>query len=79
MLNAGLIVNNNKIKYLYWTRKIFQRIYLNTGVEQFEQVNSFKYLGSMMNTDNSTEEEIKEITAAGNRTYHVQKNYFHQN
>jgi hypothetical protein len=40
-LNAGLIVNNNKIKYLYCTRTIFQPPYLNTGEEQFEQVNSF--------------------------------------
>ena len=27
-LNAGLIVNNNKTKYLYCTRKIFQTTYL---------------------------------------------------
>jgi len=35
-LNAGPIVNNNKTKYLYCTRKIFQLTYLNTGEEQFE-------------------------------------------
>jgi threonine dehydratase len=34
-------------------------------VEQFEQVNSFKYLGSTVNTDNSIEEEIKERIVAG--------------
>jgi len=79
VLNVGLIVNNNKTKYLYCTRKIFQPTYLNTGEEQFEQVNSFKYLGSMVNTDNSIEEEIKERIAAGNRAYHVHKNYSHQN
>jgi len=45
VLNAGLIVNNNKTKYLYCTRKIFQPTYLNIGVEQFDQVNSFKYFG----------------------------------
>jgi len=74
VLNAGLIVNNNKTKYLYCNRKILQLTYLNTGEEQFEQVNSFKYLGSMVNTDNSIEEEIKERIAAGNRAYHVHKN-----
>jgi len=53
---------------------------MDTGEEQFEQVNSFKYLGSMVNTDNSIEEEIKERIAAGNRAYHVhKKNYLHQN
>ena len=34
-------------------------IYIDTGEEQFEQVNSFKYLGTVVNTDNSIEEEIK--------------------
>ena len=63
-LNVGLIVNIKKFKYLYCSRKIFQPTYLNTGEEQFEQVNSFKYLGSMVNTDNSIEEEIKERIVA---------------
>jgi len=75
-LNAGLIVNNNETKYLYCTRKIFQPTYLNTGEEQFEQVNSFKYLGLMVNTDDSIEEEIKERITAGNRAYHVHKKLF---
>jgi len=59
VLNAGLIVNSNKTKYLYCTRKTIHPTYINTGEEQFEQVNSFKYLGTMVNTDNSIEEEIK--------------------
>ena len=41
-LNAGLIVNNNKTKYLYCTRKTIHQTHINTGEEQFEQVNSFK-------------------------------------
>jgi len=36
-------------------------------------VNSFKYLGTMANTDSSIEEEIKERIAAGNRAYHAKK------
>jgi len=49
-------------------------------VEQFEQVNSFKYLTTMVNTDNSIMEEIKERIAAGNRAFHFhKKNYLHQN
>jgi hypothetical protein len=77
-LNAGLIVNNNKTKYLYCTRKTTQPTYINTGDEQFEQVNSFKYsyLGTMVNTDNSIEEKIKERIAAGNRSYRVYKKLF---
>ena len=38
-LNAGLIVNNNKTKYLHCTRKPIQPTYIDTGEEQFEQVN----------------------------------------
>jgi len=64
-------LQNIKAKYLYCTRKISQATYLNTGYEQFEQVNSFKYLGSTVNTDNSIEEEIKERIATGNRAYRV--------
>ena len=63
-LNAGLIVNNNKTKYLYSTKKTIQTTCIDTGEEQFEQVNSFKYLGTVVNTDNSIEEEIKERIAA---------------
>jgi hypothetical protein len=70
-LKAGLIININKTKYLYCTRKSNQHNHLIAGGEQFEQVNSFKYLGTMVNTDNSVEEEIKERIAAGNRA----KNY----
>jgi len=37
-------------------------------------VNLFKYLGTIINSYNSIEEEIKERIAAGNRAYHVHKN-----
>jgi len=75
-LNAGLRVNNNKTKYLHCTRKTIQPTYIDKGEEQFEQVNSFKYLGTMVNTDNCIEEEIKERIVAGNRMYHVHKKLF---
>ena len=54
--------------------------YTNTGEAQFEQVNSFKHLGTMENTDNCIEEKTKERIAAGSMTYRFhKKNYFHQN
>jgi len=49
---------------------------MDTGEQKFEQINSFKYLGAMVNTDNSIEEEIKDRIAAGNRAYHVHKKLF---
>ena len=66
-LNAGPIVKNNKTKYLFCTKKTIIPTYTNIGEEEFEQVNSFKYVGTVVNTDNSIEEEIKERIAAGNR------------
>jgi hypothetical protein len=75
-LKAGLTVNNKIIKYLYCTRKAIQPTYIDTGDEQFEQVNSFKYLGTVVNTDNSIDEEIKERIAAGNRVFNVHKKLF---
>jgi hypothetical protein len=72
-LKAGLIININKTKYLYCTRKPNQQNYLIAGEEQLEQVKSFKYLGTMVNTDSSIEEEIKERITAGNRAYQVKK------
>ena len=61
------MVNNNK------TRKTIHLTYINTGEEQFEQVNSFKFLESVVNTDRCIEEQIKEGIAARNRAYRVHK------
>jgi sorting nexin-29 len=66
---VGLRVNNNKTKYLYCTWITKQPTYIDTGEEQFEQVNSFKYLRAMVNNDNTIEGEIKERIAAGNRPF----------
>ena len=75
-LNAGLILNYNKTKYLFCIRKAIHPSYINTGEERLEQVNSYKYLGTMVNTDNSIGEEIKEKIAAGNRAYRVHNKLF---
>ena len=52
----------------------YQLIYLTSD---YIPVNSFKYLGAMVNNDNSIEEEIKERIAAGNKAYHVHKKIIH--
>jgi len=39
-------------------------------------VKLFKYSGTVVNTDSSIEEEIRERIAAGNRAYHVHKKLF---
>ena len=68
-VKVGLIVNDNKTKYLHCTRKTTHPTHITIGNEQFEQVNSFKYLGAMVNNDSSIEEEIKERITAGNKAY----------
>jgi hypothetical protein len=59
--------------YLYCARKTNQPTQINIGGDKFEKVNSFKYLGTMVNNDKSIEEEVKERIAAGNRHYHAHK------
>jgi hypothetical protein len=71
-LKVGLIVNISKTKYLDCTMKTIQTAQIYIRGEQCEQVNSFIYLGTLVNTDNSIE-EIKERKAAENRTYHAHK------
>jgi hypothetical protein len=41
-----------------------------------EQVKSFKYLGSIVNANNSIEEEIEERTVLGNKVYYANEALF---
>ena len=68
-LKYGLIVNVHKTKYLKCTSRQDQPKSINIENKEFEQVISFKYLGSTVNTDNTIEEEIKERTAPGNKAF----------
>jgi len=62
-LKYGLTVNVNKTNYLKCSRRQEQLKAINIENKEIEQVRSFKYLGSTVNTDNTTEGEIKERTA----------------
>jgi hypothetical protein len=58
----GLIVNGQKTKYLRCMRKnYYEPEELQINSMYLEQVQSYKYLGSIVNSDNSTEEEIWNI------------------
>jgi hypothetical protein len=50
-------------KYLKCSRRQDQLKPINIESKEVEQVKSFKYLGSKVNTDNTIEEEIKERMA----------------
>jgi hypothetical protein len=75
-LKYGLIVNVHKTKYMKFTKRQDQLTPINIENKELEQVKSFKYLGSIVNTDNRMEEEIKERTALGNKVYFANKRCF---
>jgi hypothetical protein len=49
---------------------------VDLGGIEIGNVQSFKYLGSMVNTNNIIEEEIKERISAGNKAYLAHKMLF---
>jgi hypothetical protein len=58
------------------TRRQDQLTPINIENKELEQVKSFKNLGSIVNTDNTIEEEIKEKIALGNKFYFANKKMF---
>jgi hypothetical protein len=72
-LKYCLIVNVHKTKYMKCARRQDQLMPINIENKELEQVKSFKYLGSIVNTDSTMEEEIKERIALGNKDYFANK------
>jgi hypothetical protein len=72
---VGLTINENKTKYRYCTRQVSRNVQF-LKKRKIEQVTEFKYLGSIVNNSNSIEDEIKERTAAGNKSYYANKSFF---
>jgi len=71
----GLLINENKTKYMMCTRKQHKENKLEIDNMSFESVHPFKYLGSTVNQNNTIEEEIKERLIAGNKAFYAnQKN-----
>jgi len=68
----GLLITINETLYMS-TKKVKQGSSYKTDNTQLEQVDSFKYLGSIVNNDNTGEEEIKERIAAGNKVLYANK------
>jgi hypothetical protein len=75
-LKYGLIVIVNKTKCMNCTRRQDQLTSINIEDKELEQVKSFKYLESIVNTDSTMEEEIKERIALGNKVYFANKKMF---
>ena len=75
----GLIVTENKTKYMRCTRKETQLDGLKVENMQNDQVSSFIYLGTIVNGNNTLEEEIRERIAKGNKAFYANKTLFKSN
>ena len=75
-MEVGLIINGKKTKYLKCTKKDIRTENLNINNLHVEQVQQYKYLGSIINDSNSIEEEIKERIALGIMAYHANQKFF---
>ena len=73
---VGLTINEHKMKYLRCTKKQHKMDGIDITQIHLEQVKSFKYLGSIVNGNNLTEEEIKERISLGNRAYYANQDLF---
>ena len=73
---VGLNINEHRTKYLRCTKKQHKTDGIDIIQTHLEQVKSFKYLGSIVNGNNSIEEEIKGRISLGNRAFHANKDLF---
>jgi len=78
-LQFGLTVNENKTKYMMCTRKETQLNKLIVDNKHIDQVRSFSYLGTIVNGNNTLEEEIRERIAKGNKAFYANKVLFKSN
>jgi len=58
------------------TRKESQLDTITVGNIQIDQVRSFSYLGTIMNGNNTLEEEIRERTVRGNKAFYANRALF---
>ena len=68
---CGLLINENKAKYMKCTRKQCRENKIEIETMSFESVQSFKYRGSTAKHNNTIEEEIKGRLIAGNKAYYA--------
>jgi hypothetical protein len=72
----GLIINGKETKYLKCTKKDTRTENSNINNLHIEQVQQYKYLGSIINESNSIEVDIKERIAVGIKAYYTNQKFF---
>jgi hypothetical protein len=75
-VQSGLIINKQKTEYLRCRRNNHAMDNINITSMHLKQVKLFKYLGSIINGNNSTEEEINERIVLGNKAYYAYQALF---
>jgi hypothetical protein len=68
---CGVLINGSKTKYIKCTRKQVRGNKLEIDTMSFVSVQSFKYLGSAVNQNNTVEGEIRERIIAGNKVFYI--------
>ena len=66
----GLLINENKTKYMEITRTVVNGNHLQCGKYEFKRVKELSYLGSQLNQTNSANCEIQARIISGNRCYY---------
>ena len=68
---AGLSINEAKTKYMYMSRKAKHHLTGSFAINsyEFEKVDTFKYLGSLITSNNENPLEIKDRIKAGNKAF----------
>jgi len=75
-LQFGLIVNENKTKYIKCTRNESLLDKITVGNIHTDQVRSFSYLGKVVNGNNTLEEEIRERIDKGSKAFYANRALF---
>ena len=72
LLNACLVVNTGKTKYMEIGRHqgMIANAHIKIGSNSYEKVKTFKYLGSLLTNQNSIQKEIKCRLKAENSCYY---------
>jgi len=73
---TGIEVNADKTKYMVMSQdqNAGQSLSMKTDNISFERVEEFKYLGTTLTYQNSSQEEIKSRLKSGNACYHLVQN-----
>jgi len=77
-IEVGLVINEGKTKYMVAanTQNCSKPLAIEIGVYIFERVDSYTYLGSLVNGDNNVSEENTNRLLVANRSYFGLKSQF---